>query len=442
MLERKVATVSAALGRVRRRYGDELRDVRIVLRALGGPEFAVLAGVALGAAAGGAVVVLDGLATSVAGLIAVGLVAALVVLTIATVVLTRRDAPPPTAIAKQTRTQSTLLMQVQGEGGDAIASALLAHDPAGRSGAVVLLPPQVIVTVPGTGSLQLGRALKTVPPDRSRAAVGDLLGVTVDAGWVLDVPALTALVDQVGGVVVDVDVPVLAARTVILNPGSQRLDGSGATAFLRYLAAGEQEQARLARLQGVVDGLLNALPKATSQVATTLSGLGPRSISSLSPPELASVLVGLAADGRSNALQYNSLPVIPIDPGNGVSSFRLDPDGTRALVDRLLAQSVPPGERQTGNRVLVLNGVGTPGIGEKVREKLVPAGLVFVASRNNASFGVTRTRVLVKEATPEAQALGERVATALGVPLDSVQTAEIGSIADVVVVVGGDFRAG
>jgi hypothetical protein len=91
--------------------------------------------------------------------------------------------------------------------------------------------------------------------------------------------------------------------------------------------------------------------------------------------------------------------------------------------------------------VLVLNGVGTPGIGEKVRAKLVPAGFVFVASRNNATFGITKTRVLVKEATPQAQAVGERVAKALGVPLDSVQTAEIGSIADVVVVVGADFKA-
>jgi hypothetical protein len=50
--------------------------------------------------------------------------------------------------------------------------------------------------------------------------------------------------------------------------------------------------------------------------------------------------------------------------------------------------------------------------------------------------------VLVREATPEAQALGERVAKALGVPPDSVQTAEIGTIADVVVVVGADFKPG
>jgi anionic cell wall polymer biosynthesis LytR-Cps2A-Psr (LCP) family protein len=365
---------------------------------------------------------------------------AVVLAAVVVFVKARGGEAPTTPIAKQTRTQSTLLFQVQGESGDAIASALLAHDPAGHTGGAVLIPSQVIVTVPGTGALQLGRALKTVPPERSRSAVGDLLGVTVDAGWVVDVPTLGRLIDQLGGIVVDVDVPVVVARVVVLNEGSQRVDGQHATAFMRYLAAGEQEQARLARLQDVLDGVLTALPKSTAQVGTVLSGLGARSNASEPLPKLASFLIGLAADSRSEALQYDSLPVIAIDPGNGITSFRVDADATRALVDRLLAQSVPPGARQTGNRVLVLNGVGTPGIGEKVRGRIVPAGFVFVASRNNASFGIPKTRVLVKEATPEAQAVGEKLAKALGVPLDSVQTAELGAIADLVVVVGADFK--
>lgn len=370
-----------------------------------------------------------------------GLGFAVLIAGLATFAIHRTHNAPQTSIGKQTRTQATVLFQVRGDSGSAAASALLAHDSAGHSGAAVLIPPQVIVTVPGTGSLQLGRVLKTVPPERSRSAVGDLLGVTVDAGWVLDAPTFSALIDHVGGIQVDVDVPVVVARTVVLNAGSQRLDGLQAAEFFGYLAPGEQEQARLARLQAVLDGFLSALPRSTSQVSVALSGLGAGSAASEPLPQLASFLVGLAEDGRGQALQYDSLPVIPIDPGNGVTSFRLDPDATRALVDRLLAQSVPAGSRQTGNRVLVLNGVGTPGIGEKVRERLVPAGFVFVASRNNASFGVAQTRVLVKEATPEAQALGERVAKALGVPVGSVQTAEIGSIADVIVVVGADFRA-
>ncbi len=70
MLDRKVAAVGAALRRAERRYGEALIDPLVALGALGGPEFAVLTGVVLGAAEGGAVVVLDGLATSVAALIA------------------------------------------------------------------------------------------------------------------------------------------------------------------------------------------------------------------------------------------------------------------------------------------------------------------------------------------------------------------------------------
>jgi nicotinate-nucleotide--dimethylbenzimidazole phosphoribosyltransferase len=70
MLDRKVVTVTAALRRAEDRYGDELLDPLVVLRALGGLEFAVLTGVTRRAAEGGAVIVLDGLATSVAALIA------------------------------------------------------------------------------------------------------------------------------------------------------------------------------------------------------------------------------------------------------------------------------------------------------------------------------------------------------------------------------------
>jgi nicotinate-nucleotide--dimethylbenzimidazole phosphoribosyltransferase len=66
MLERKRAVVRHALDRVTG------RDTPLTLLAgLGGPEFAVLTGVVLGAAAAGAVIVLDGMATSVAALIAV-----------------------------------------------------------------------------------------------------------------------------------------------------------------------------------------------------------------------------------------------------------------------------------------------------------------------------------------------------------------------------------
>ena len=348
------------------------------------------------------------------------------------------EVPTPTD-QPEVRTQSTLLLQVQLPDRTAAASVLLAHDPDEVTGAGVLVPPQVLVTVPGTGSLPFGRALSTVDAKGSRDALSDLMGVTVDDGWVLPTESLTALVDALGGIPVEVDVPVIREQAVVLNPGAQRIDGSRAIELLRYLGAEEQEQSRLARVQQVVDGVVRSLPQDAGEVASLLGTLGDGSQSTLGRPALADLLLGLAAADAEGQLQYDTLPVIPIDPGGGVTAFRVDAVRLTPVVERLLVESVPPGVREGGNRVLVLNGVGTPGLGEAVRAKLAPAGFVFVGSRNAPEFGYATTQVLVPEATQEAQALGERVAAALGVPPTSVGAQEFGTVADVVVLVGADF---
>ena len=72
MLERKRLVVDAALERISVSLSKGVApDPIAALAQLGGPEFALLAGAATGAAEAGALVILDGLATSVAALIAV-----------------------------------------------------------------------------------------------------------------------------------------------------------------------------------------------------------------------------------------------------------------------------------------------------------------------------------------------------------------------------------
>ena len=369
-------------------------------------------------------------------LVGAALAVAVALLVLVTITLVRRHDPPPRAVAAQVRTQRTLLLQVRGTDGSSVASAVLAHDPANNTGAVLLVPPQVIVAVPGAGSLAFGQVVQRSPETRARAALSDLLGVTLDGGWLLDGGSLGRLVDLEGGIPLTVDVPVLAGRTVVLQPGPQSLDGGRAVAFATYLAAGEQEQTRLARLQAVLDAVITHLPVAVEPV---LGSLGDKSLPTVSRPELAALLSGLQRDDATSDLQYDSLPVVPIDAGTDQTRFRLDAPATTDLVDRLLAQSVPAGARATGNRVLVLNGVG-PGIGDAARTRLVPAGFVFVGSRNAEHFGYATSQVLVRDATAESIALGGRVAQALGLPVDDVRTAGLGSISDVVVLVGGDFR--
>ena len=351
------------------------------------------------------------------------------------------DAPPrpAAAAAAQVRTQSTMLLQVQGEDRTAVASALLSVDPADRTGAVLLVPQQVLVNVPGIGSLPFGRALGSAPPHGSRDALSDLMGVTVDDGWVLPTSRLVQLVDLLGGIPVEVDVPVVADSTVLLDVGSQRVDGARALLLMQHLAPEEQEQSRLARLQEVLDGVLSSLPAERAELVALLEGLGPESDATLTPPELADRLLAVTAADAEGQLQYDNLPVLPIDTGAGVTAFRVDPPKLVSVVDRLLADSVPAGVREGGNRVLVLNGVGTPGLGEAVRARIAPAGFVFVGSRNAPDFGYPTTQVLVPRATAEAQELGARVAQALGVPPTSVVAQDFGTVADVVVLVGADF---
>jgi nicotinate-nucleotide--dimethylbenzimidazole phosphoribosyltransferase len=71
ILVRKRDVVDGAARRARAEHGERLHDPAILLASLGGPEFAYLVGVVLGAAESGKVVVLDGFATSVAALCAV-----------------------------------------------------------------------------------------------------------------------------------------------------------------------------------------------------------------------------------------------------------------------------------------------------------------------------------------------------------------------------------
>jgi nicotinate-nucleotide--dimethylbenzimidazole phosphoribosyltransferase len=73
MLDRKRAVVGSALARARADHRDRLRDPRVVLAALGGADVALLAGVTLAAAQHRVPVLLDGLVTSVAALLAVRL---------------------------------------------------------------------------------------------------------------------------------------------------------------------------------------------------------------------------------------------------------------------------------------------------------------------------------------------------------------------------------
>jgi hypothetical protein len=356
-----------------------------------------------------------------------------------------RPAPVHTTTSVSQVHTETLLVEVRGSDGGAAASTLYSARPSG-DGAAVLLPSAVIATVPGAGQQRLGAALGlTGGAALARDTVSDLLGVRVDQDWVLDATSFAAFVDAVGGIDVDVDVDVLGktaagATQVLVGRGThQHLDGRSAAAVVLYRPTGEDQIQSQPRIQAVLDGLLAALP--SGDALGSLLVAHPAAIGSTSAPELAPILDRLRTMTAAHALQYQTLPVQPLDT-DGALAYRLDFDAVDGLVRDQFSGAELPGRNRTGNRVLVANAVGTPGVGDAVRGRIVPAGFTFVGSKNLTPFGRAKTIVVVFDTDPATTDRARRLAAAIGLPDATISVSTRGqSIADLMIVVGKDFKA-
>lgn len=338
---------------------------------------------------------------------------------------------------------TTVLLELVGSGGTAFADAVLGHAPAAGSSAM-LVPAPLIVDVAGAGSMSLAQAAALPQVSASAEALTDLLELRIDGTWKLSSTGLARLVDALGPIQVNVDREVLATQpsgsTVVVVPaGPQRLNGAAAAAYAAYLAPGEPEQARMARVKEVLQAVLAELPKDASATAKLLSGLGAASRATL--PDLVSLLEQLRADATQSQVAYDVLPTQALDTGAASESLSVDDSAAPAVLRRLFPEATRPSGSPAPVSVLVQNGVGTPGLGESARSKLVNAGFRFIAGGNAATMGQATTVVIIADASQANIALGGRVAAALGVPASDVQVAaQQQTIADVIVILGRDFH--
>jgi len=378
----------------------------------------------------------------------VGFAAAGVVLVaagLATFLLTRDDEEPAERVSAGPPKQQTLLVQVTGNDGVAAANALVGVTPEQSSASVVLVPSRLLVDAAGTGSLPFGETVTLPERSAPAQALTDLLGVRVDDSWVLTAGGLGEIVDAVGGVqaVVDVDVVETDAdgqRTLVLRAGSQDLGGTAASSYATYLAEDEPEQARLARFDDVFSAVVAGLPEERSAVAALVRGGGGGLQSTLDPASLAARLSVMRDAAAAGTWVSDVLPVTEIDTGDSVPTYGIDSGQVAAMMRSLL-----PGALQTGAggevlRVLVENGVGTPGLVELARAKLVAEGFRFVNGGNAADFGFDESAVIIPDGTEASVRRGQRVAVSLGLPESAVTTSDRGqTVADVIVILGKDF---
>lgn len=349
------------------------------------------------------------------------------------------------------RTQTTLLLQIQGPNRTALASALLAHDSARHAGVEVLVPSSLITDVCGYGSQNFGNILGLPGGEvASRAALSSVMnGVTIDGSWILSTAQLGKLVDAIGGITTDVDADVIqrtgggGGRILVPKGPNQHLNGAQAVEYATYQASSsEGAVAQLARLQNVLDGIIQKLPNQLASLEARLRSLGAGGTSTLGSAKLAKLLLGIQSDtGSDNGVYPTDLPVSAIDAGGASPSYRADTSasGIPNLVTNHLANSVPKDANSQHATVFLLNGTGQVGLVGTACSRLAKAGFTYVGSDNAPSFSNDPSEVDIFSNSTISQ--GQQLAHALGLPVRDVKRGTLNQdIAKFVVILGGDYK--
>ena len=139
----------------------------------------------------------------------------------------------------------------------------------------------------------------------------------------------------------------------------------------------------------------------------------------VSDASLASFLASLAAATQAQNTLSQTLPTHAIDTGGPTPAYLIDSTGAAAMINGAFADSKPSNTTRPV-RVLVQNGVGTPGLGESAYQKLHRAGFSFLPGGNANHFGYSKTVVLIPDGSSHWIQEGQQVARTLGVPNSAV----------------------
>lgn len=111
---------------------------------------------------------------------------------------------------------------------------LVGIPPGGGQATMLNIPRDTRVAVPGHGTRKVNDALALGGPDLAAQTIGAFVGVPVHYTFVVSFDAFPALVDELGGVVVDVPTRIDDSSSgADLQPGPVAMDGLAAMAFSR-----------------------------------------------------------------------------------------------------------------------------------------------------------------------------------------------------------------
>lgn len=312
------------------------------------------------------------------------------------------------------------------------SSALLVDNVTTQQGATVLLPNALAVAGQDGTATALGKAVEEGGLG-TREALDSVLGTHIGGTWRLDTPFLENLVELVGGIEVDTDAAVPAddaAKTPAVAQGQkQSLSGPMAVAYATYRAQGEPEAKQLDRTGKVLHAVLRKFPSDPKAGAVTVESIGQILDPALNAQTLGTLLSKLGAHAKVGAYRTDAIAV--------KADGTLTEDANKKVVKEVLGGSADAAQPGATPRVGLKDATGDEKTQVAAKAALMNGGYTFVDG-GKADKTATASQITYQDDAQRDRAI--EVAKTLGLPETVVKKAENVVNAEVVVILGKDYK--
>lgn len=313
------------------------------------------------------------------------------------------------------------------------SSALLVDNVTTKKGATVLLPNNLAVTGQEGTPTGLGKSVEDGALG-TREALDSVLGTHIGGTWRLDTPFLENLVELVGGIEVDTDTAVPAddaAKTPAVAQGQkQSLSGSMAVAYATYRGQGEPEAKQLERVGKVLQAVLRKVPSDPKAAAVTVESIGQILDPALNAQTLGALLSRLGAHAKVGEYRTDVLTV--------KADGTLTDDTNKTVVKEVLGGSGAAAQPGAAPRVGLKDATGDEKMQVAAKATLMNGGYTFVDG-GKADKTAATSQITYQDDAQRDRAI--EVSKTLGLPETVVKKAENTVNAEIVVILGKDYKA-
>lgn len=333
----------------------------------------------------------------------------------------------------------------RGEVGRTDTLLLLLADRATPRVAMVSIPRDLWVPIPGYGEERVNAAYELAGAQTAKQTLANALGVPVQRYAVIGLQGVRDVVDALGGVEITVERDIhdptyptddYRPMEIFIPAGRQRMDGETA---LRYARTRYQDSdfGRIARQQRVLGAIRNAVlnPLNWPRLPGVLAAAQRSIKTDLTPLDLVAIGAAVVRDpGEPDRLVLDGEFVEPYTGQGGAALLLPRPGLQRGVAQFLGGPSAPFAT------VEVLNGGGVVGLARTTADRLEAArslGTFEIARIGDSERPQARTTLLAR---PEARRAAEAAASALGLPGDRVsESSSLPAGIDVRLTVGADL---